>query len=248
MQVEDDEAEDSHLRHDVEAADRAEAPEAVIADRPLHIDDLERKGGRLAEEDRSDRSPDQAEAAEKRVRVMHREMRQDERTDEPAHRNRRLPNPESQSTLRGVEPAHHRTPGRGVHARTGRPGEEEEHVELPERLRLSGHDEKEAARAQPRREHDPLADPVGQKAPREQGHECAEPVAREHRTDLSEAQPELVPDRRRDRRQADSDRREAALRERPRGQHRPAVARARYRLKGLIGRVPVFTVTLFVSR
>ena len=66
--------------------------------------------------------------------------------------------------------------------------------------------------------------------------------------DLGEAQSELIPDRRRDRRQADSDRSEAALRERPRGQHRPAVARARYRPKGLIGREPVFTVTLFVSR
>ena len=192
MQVEDDEAEDGHLRHDIEAADRAQAPEPVIAERPLDVDDLERKGSRLAEEDRSGRRPEQAQAAEEHVRVMHREVRQDERTHESTHRNRRLPDPEGQSTLRGVEPAHHRTPGRGVHARTGRPGEEEEHVELPEGLRLSGHDEKEPARAQPRREHDPLADPVGQEAPREQRHERAEPVAGEHRTDLSEAQPERV--------------------------------------------------------
>ena len=128
------------------------------------------------------------------------------------------------------------------------PDEEQQDVELPERLRLSGHDEQEATDAQPRREHDALADPVGQEPPREQRHEGAEPVAREHRTDLGEAQSERVSDRRGDRRQADSDRSEARLRQRPRRQHRPAVTRARYSPKGLIGRVPVFTVTLFVSR
>ena len=75
-----------------------------------------------------------------------------------------------------------------------------------------------------------------------------EPVAREHRADLGEAQAELSLIA-------------GAIAGRPTpiaakllcasvpvGQHRPAVARARYSPKGLIGRVPVFTVTLFVSR
>ena len=248
VQVEDDEAEDGHLRHDVEAADAAQPPEAAIAEGPLDILDLERKGGRLAEEDRPGRRADQAHAAEEHVGVVDGELRQDERAHEAADRNRRLPDPEGEAALRGVEPAHHRAPGRGVHARAGGPGEEEEHVELPERLRLSRHDQQDAAAAHPRSEHDPLADPVGQEAPRDQRHERPEPVAGEHRTHLGEAQPELVSDRRSDRRQADPDRGEAGLRDRARSQHGPAVTGTRYSPKGLIGREPVFTVTLFVSR
>ena len=42
--------------------------------------------------------------------------------------------------------------------------------------------------------------------------------------------------------------REARLRARAGGEHRPPVTRLGYRPKGLIGREPVFTVTLFVSR
>jgi hypothetical protein len=73
-------------------------------------------------------------------------------------------------------------------------------------------------------------------------------VAGEHGSHLGEAEPERISNRRSDCGQADPDRGEAGLRQRSRSQDGPAIPRTRYSPKGLIGREPVLTVTLFVSR
>ena len=66
--------------------------------------------------------------------------------------------------------------------------------------------------------------------------------------DLAERQRIFVAQRRHQNRQADDERRDARGREGPGGQHRPPVRRTLYSPKGLIGRAPVETTTLFVSR
>ena len=69
-------------------------------------------------------------------------------------------------------------------------------------------------------------------------------LARAHRTDLGEVTRGVSDRRQRSPASRLLSQRKARLRQRPGRQHRPAVARARYSPKGLIGRVPVFTSRL----
>ena len=85
--------------------------------------------------------------------------------------------------------------------------------------------------------------PHGQQRERE-----PDPLRREEEPDALQAEVVLLAERGRHRRQAEGDRREARLRRRARGEHRPAVVRPSYSWKGLYGLALVETSTLFVSR
>ena len=52
-----------------------------------------------------------------------------------------------------------------VDARAGRAGEQQQREQRPEAVRVSRGDERAAAAAEPGREHEPLAEPVGERAP-----------------------------------------------------------------------------------
>ena len=72
-----------------------------------------------------------------------------------------------------------------------------------------------------------LPDPVGDETPGQQRDDRSEADRSEHDADLGQREPELLPDRRRDRRQAEQDRRVGRLRDDAGGENRPAVSRRR---------------------
>ena len=102
--------------------------------------------------------------------------------------------------------------------------------------------------ASPTAEDGALAVAVGGDPPRQHGQRRADPLRREEHADLGEGQVVLLAQRGHQDRQPDRERREAGLRERPRAEDCPPVRIRRYSPKGLIGRAPVETITLFVSR
>ena len=114
---------------------------------------------------------------------------------------------------------------------------------------MGGTDEEAAARDEAQPEHNALPEPVRGQAPRQQGQTRADPGSRQQETDLSEREAEVVLQRgQQNRDPGDERRRSAGGRGRAAGQHRPPVPRPLYSPKGLIGRAPVETITLFVSR
>ena len=99
MEVEGEKAEDGHLGDDVQAADRAQAPETPVADRPLDVLELEWSMRGLAEERGAARRAEEAENAEERVRVRDGEVRQEERADESPERDGGLADPQREAAL-----------------------------------------------------------------------------------------------------------------------------------------------------
>ena len=83
-----------------------------------------------------------------------------------------------------------------------------------------------AAPGEADRDHRPLAEPVGEEPPRQQREQHAEADGAEHDAGLAEREPVLRAQRRRERGQPDGDGGEARLRERPRAEDHPAIARA----------------------
>ncbi len=250
----DAEPDDRDLRVDVDAAAEREAPEAAVSKRPRERRRLELvlRAGAAADDDRTD---DRAQGTQRREEqepgrgiARRDELGHDESSDEPAERHRRLPHAERETALLGAEPVHHRAAARGVHARTGATGEREQDDERLEVRRVRRTDEEARAPAETEAEHDPLPEPVRRDPPREHRHERADPLRREQHADLREREVVLLAKRRNEHGEPDRERGEARLRQRPGGEHRPPVAPARYSPKGLIGRAPVETITLFVSR
>ena len=177
-------------------------------------------------------------------------MRKDERRHQAACRDRGLADPERETTLRGAEPVHDRTSARGVDARAGRSGQAEERDQPAEVGRVRGSSQERGAAAEPDPQHQSLPEAVGGEPPRQERQQRADPLGGKNDPDLGEAQPVAALDRRRERRQTDSDRREARLRGRAAGEDDPAIRmrRRRYSPNGLNGLALVDMRTLLVSR
>ena len=143
---------------------------------------------------------------------------------------------------------HHRSPTRGLDAGTRGPGNHEQAHEILERPRVRRSREGERATPQAESENGALTEAIGGDSPWEKRQSPADPGRRQQQPDLPDREPVLVLQCRRDDRQPDAEDRRPRLRGSPRGEHRPPVARACYSPKGLIGRAPVETMTLFVSR
>ena len=103
---------------------------------------------------------------------------------------------------------------------------------------------------EPDPQHQSLPEAVGGEPPRQERQQRADPLGGKNDPDLGEAQPVAALDRRRERRQTDSDRREARLRGRAAGEDDPAIRmrRRRYSPNGLNGLALVDMRTLLVSR
>ena len=250
----DAEPDDRDLRVDVDAAAECEAPEAAVSKRPRERRRLELvlRAGAAADDDGTD---DRAQGTQRREEkepgrgiARRDELGHDEGSDEPAERHGRLPYAERKTALLGTEPVHHRAAARRVDTRTGTTGEREQHDERLEVRRVCRTDEEPRTPAETKPENDSFAEPVRRDPPREHRHERPHPLRRKQHADLREREVVLLAERRHEHGKPDRERGEARLRQRPGGEHRPPVAPARYSPKGLIGRAPVETITLFVSR
>ncbi len=113
---------------------------------------------------------------------------------------------------------------------------------------MTGSDQRRAAAAEAHREHQALAEPVGEQTPRQEREQGPDPEAVEHDANAEQAQVVLVTQRRGEDGETDEDRRERGLCGRPGREHEPAVAALGYRPNGLNGFGLVETITLFVSR
>ena len=147
-----------------------------------------------------------------------------------------------------AEPARHCTAAAGLDAAAEGAGEQEQSDERRVVGRECRAGQTDATSDETNRQRPALAEAIGREPPRQQREREADPLGREHDADLRQAQVVLVPKSRREHRDREGDRREARLRRGPGGEHRPPIARAGYSPNGLIGRVPVETTTLFVSR
>ena len=241
------------LRIEVEPAAHREPPEPAVRDRPTDRRGLDPVLGlAAAQDDRARESAGRDERREKEERRLRascvRDRRQRQRSDETSDRDRGLPDAEREAPLLRPEPVHDRTSARRVDGRTGGTDEAEQHDELREARGVRRADEEDRGAEHPDGEGDPLAEAVGGEAPREQRQRRPDPRRREEDADLAEREVVLLAKLRDDDRQADSERGVRRRRRRAGAEHRPPVPAPVYSPNGLIGRAPVETTTLFVSR
>ena len=252
---EEEHAEPEHrdLRVQVEAAADRQPPELPVADRPrdrCRLDSVRRLPA--AKHERTDQRTDRDERGEEEEcglgasRVGDRGQRQ--RSDQASERDRGLPDAEREAPLVGGEPVHDRAPARRVDGRARGADQPEEDDELGEARGERGGNEEERGTEHPDGERDALAEAVGGEPPRKERQRRPDPGRRQQDADLAEREVELLAQLRHDHRQADPEGRVARRRGRPGREHRPPVAVLVYSANGLIGRVPVETTTLFVSR
>ena len=173
---------------------------------------------------------------------------QRERRDRAADRDRGLPDAERQPALAAREPAHHGPAAARVDRSPGRSGQREEYEERRPARDGRRRRQRERSTEQAGRDDDPLAHPIRGEPPRQQRQDEPDARRRQDGADLVEREPELRAERGRERREPDQQRGEGRLGRRPGRKHRPAVRLRRYSPNGLIGREPVETSTLFVSR
>ena len=127
----------------------------------------------------------------------------------------------------GREPMHHRPAARGVDTRAECAGRDEEEHELARsRDAIPTHASATADVDEPERKHDPLADAVGEEAPRQEGRCHPDPERREHDARLAEGEIELRRELGREHGDADRCRRHGRLCCRSDGEHHPAVSRS----------------------
>ena len=145
-----------------------------------------------------------------------RQARQDERRDQPPDRHRRLPDAEREPALGRVEPAHHRAAARRTArappmtpARPRRTSSARKSGAYPAAREAGG------AGGEAGRERPPLAVAVDSEAPGDHRDVQPHPLRREQDADLRQRQAVLVPQRRREHREPELDRREARLRRVP---------------------------------
>ena len=249
MQEQDDEAHERDLRHDIQPAGGTHDPQPSVTHRPLDIRGFELVLRARPENEHADERADEDERGEEqesRSRIS--EKRDRDGGDQTSDRHRGLPHPERQPSLVSPEPARHRPAAAGLHAAAECTAQHEQSHERGEVGRERRTRKTDATPHETHRQRPALAEAVGREPPRQQREREPDPLGGEHHTDLREAQVVLLPKGRREHRDREGDRREARLRRGSGGEHRPPIARAGYSPKGLIGRAPVETITLFVSR
>src|SRR5262245_35068498 len=225
------EAHDRDLRIHVDPTSEAESPQPSVTQRVGDRGDLDPVTGVARTEDeptckRADRR-DGSQVEERRLRPARaRQGGQCERSDEPAQRNRRLPDSEREAALLGGEPLHHRPPARRLHARAGSADESEQEEQDLERRRVRGDREQDGAAPEADPQSRALAVAVGRQPPREQGHRPPDPRCGEQQPDLADGEPELVLERRCDDGQPEPEDRSRRLRGRPGSEDGPAITHA----------------------
>src|SRR5581483_6128018 len=231
VQEPDEKAGDPDLRGEIEAGAEAEDPHAAIAHRAAHVREVGAGSGRGADERERDDAAGEGRRAEDDESELRAagvgEPRQERGGGRAADRNRRLAHAEGEPALRGGEPAHHGTAARRVHARAERAGGEEREHERQVGVRPPGEEERGGREHEPERDHELLADAIGEEAPREEREEHADADGAEHDAGLAQRQAVVRAQRWRERRQTDRERREARLRERACSEDHPAITRAR---------------------
>jgi hypothetical protein len=246
VQEEHDEAHHRDLRDDVDAAAPAGEPETPVPQRDLDIRRLDVLLGSRAEHERADnRARQDTGGDEEETRLRAPELRQHDRRDHAADRDGGLADAEREPALARREPAHDRAAAAGLDAAAGDPGQSEEGDEPAEGGRERSRGKESGAAGQPDGERPALAEAVGGETPRQHGQRQPDPLRREHDADLRQAEVVLVAQRRREHRDRERDRGEGRLGRGARREDGPAVVQS---WNGLIGREPVLTVTLFVSR
>jgi hypothetical protein len=251
VEIEHGEPRDAQLRCEEQRASDRESPDALVPDRrtaqraPVGAVVLRP----LTQDDATDRRAGEARSAHEHEAVLDSaHVRQHEGRQEAADRDRGLPDGKGEPSLPDREPVQDGATARRLHARPGHAREGDEARERPEAVRESRGDERAAAQRQPGHEHDALADAIGRNPPEEQAQERADERARQQQARLREREVVAVPERRRHHGDAEPDRGVRRLRERPRREDRPPVPRSAYSPNGLVGRVPVYVTTDFVSR
>ena len=121
-----------------------------------------------------------------------------------ADRDRRLADAECESALRGREPPHHCAAARGVHTRAERARREQRGDECAVRVRPAPA-RRATRRREAERDHELLADAIGEEAPREEREQHPDPDRTEHDAGLAEREAVARPQRRRKRRQPDGE-------------------------------------------
>ena len=143
--------------------------------------------------------------------------------------------PSARPRSEAAEPLHHGAPARGVDARAERSGGRRAGGRAP---RSSRETPIARERAEPRRrargEDDSLADPVREQPPGKERRCHPDRERREHDPGLRDRELELLPQLRREHRDAEHRRRDAALGRRPDAEHDPSVAG-----RGHVGTLPV---------
>jgi hypothetical protein len=252
VEVEHQEAEEDHLRRDVQAAAAAQEPELPVPQRPGHVVRLDALARQLAHDGvtgQRARSTEHAEEEQGRLDTAGvDEARERECADDAPDRNRGLPDAEREAALAGREPLHHGAATGRLDAGADTPGRREQQPCAERGVHLRHGGEQHTAPPEPDREGAPLADPIGDEPPRQQRERQADPLSREQNSDALEPELVLLPQAGGDGRQSERDGGEARLRRRAGGENGPAVAVCRYRPNGLNGFGDVETRTLFVSR
>ena len=151
-------------------SDAQSDPEPAVAQRPRRPPSSSSSAlstSALADDDRADeRPPSDAEPPRNRKAASYAEVRQDDGADQPAERDRGLPDPEREAALLRLEPVHDRPSARRVDARAGGAGEAEQQRERPSTVdACPAATSTAAARPEPGAEHEPLAEPVGEQPP-----------------------------------------------------------------------------------
>ena len=251
MQVDDGEPADAQLRREHEGAAGRECPQPPVAEgaRPVR-----RRGSfsdpALAEDDSAHERSAQARQPHRREAppdaASSDGVWQRDRDREAGEWDRGLPDAEGETALFGREPVEDGAPARRVHTGAERAGETEERKERPEALHARRAEQRQPARADAGHQHQPFADAVGCETPRDQGEDRTDERRGDEEARLAQREVQLASEGRRHDRDAEPDRRVGRLRERPGGEHRPSVVAQRP--NGLVGRVPVYVTTDFVSR
>ena len=256
VEVEDEEPRDRDLSDEVEPGGRPDRPRAAVREHPPRL-----AGPATAGDVPHDRSTDdrarERQAGEKEKRALEAraafDRRQRESGDRGTERRRGLADAERKPTFTGPEPGHHRAAARRVDAGTCAAGGPEEHDDRWEARRERDRSREGRADAETRSEDAPLADAVGQQAPRQKSPDRPDPWRGDYDSDLGEAQAEIVAQGRGQDGRRCQEREISSLGACPGGEDRPPIPahgarRRRYRPNGLNGFGLVETRTLFVSR
>jgi hypothetical protein len=228
VQEENGERQDADLGDDDQPAACREPPHAPVPERVDEVAErLALPGRRLPQTDRArDRGGEArgGQGEEPRLRTARGgDRRQRYGGRRAAQRQRGLPDSEGEAALRRIEPPHHGAPARGVDARAGSPGDDEEEDERNVAGRERREGERDARHGEAGGENAPLPDPVGEQPPGEQGADRADAEGRQHDSDLGQREAELVPKLRRQHGDPEEDRGVARLGRRPEREDRPPV-------------------------
>ncbi len=184
--------------------------------------------GRVAQPQRRGQRRGGQPARHHEQRHVHRggggQRRQRERRGGGAQRHGRLAQPEGKAALGPREPAEHRPPAAARRGRGQRAGHEHARQQSAVAAGQRHQHERHGGQQRSEREHQALAEPVGQHAPGVDARDRAQPEGREHGGDLHERDVVARAQRRTERRQPALSGRQRRGRRRTESQHGPAVA------------------------